>query len=146
MSLSEIPNIVTEEITKKMATWLDQMTHYYKNQIEPPRPEFIVWDEKEKRFSFNWEINRSQYKNKILEGTSEKEIIQEVNAKNKKMRSENKISLALEGSEERGTGKYRRAIELIKSGAPDEVIIKKTMVKPEEILLLKNGLLPGGSD
>ena len=142
MSISEIPNFVTEEITKKIADWLDQMTHYVKNSIEPPKPEFIVWDAKYKKYSFNWEINRSQYKDKILEGVSEIDIIREVNTRNKKMRTNNKMTLALEGSAERGTGKYKQAIELIKTGAPDEVVIKKTKVLAEEIVFLKNGLLP----
>ena len=94
------------------------------------------------RNSFNWEINRSQYKDKILEGVSEIDIIREVNTRNKKMRTNNKMTLALEGSAERGTGKYKQAIELIKTGAPDEVVIKKTKVLAEEIVFLKNGLLP----
>jgi len=85
MSISEIPNIIKEEVVKEIYDWLKQMTYYYRNKIEPPRPEIIIWDKKEEKFTFNWEVDRSQYRDVILKGIDVKEINEQIKLKNKNL-------------------------------------------------------------
>ena len=137
MSISEIPNFLKKENTDTIYAWLKQMTDYWRNQTEPEKPPLIIWDKKENKWSFNWEIDRSQYRDKLLGSRTTQDIRKEVNDRNYKIRKENALDSALEGKEIRGNKKYRLAIEYIKSGITEENIIKKTKITKNEFDIIK---------
>ena len=117
MSLSEIPIYqVDERIIKKSYEWLEQMTYYYRNDIEPPKPEFIIWDEETGKWTFNVEVSWSEYKDKLLNGVSESQIIAEIKNRNKELSVVSKMKMAIDNKEFRGIKKYQKAIELLNSG------------------------------
>lgn len=90
-SISEIPNIPNEKVKKETLKWLEKMTEYYNNDITPEPPELIIWDVKNKRYTVNWEIMYSSYKDKLLEGKTKEDLAELVNAKNKEMRKQKKL-------------------------------------------------------
>lgn len=140
--LSEIPNILKKEVIEEIEQWLAKMTEYYKKDITPPLPELIIWDAKYKKYSFNWEIGRSPYKDLILKEHNVKEanVVEIVNSKNKKMRKDSVIDSVFKGKNVRGTKKYYAALELIKNGASAEEIQKRTGVSFEDIVQMSDRL------
>jgi hypothetical protein len=142
MSISEIPNVVKEKVVKEIYEWLRMMTYYYKNNIEPPMPELIIYDKTRERFTFNWEVERSQYKDKILKGVNQYVILKEIKEKNKNARRDKVIQSAVNGEDVRGTGKYKAALQFIKDGKTDEEIMKKSRLTEEELKILKENIKP----
>ena len=137
MSISELPNIIKDEVVKDIHDWLKKMTYYYRNNIEPPKPQLIIWDIKEQKYQFNWEVNWSAYKDKILEGVNVDKINEEIKEKNKMLRRDKMIKNAVNGDNVRGTKKFNTAIQMLKDGKENEEILKKSGCTQEEVDILK---------
>jgi len=137
MSISEIPNYIKDDVINDMHNWIKKMTYYYRNNIEPPRPEIILFDEKEQKYQFNWEIDRSQYRDKILGDTDVEKVLEEIKAKNKQLRLNRTIEDSFKEETIRGTKKYKIAIGLLRAREDDEVVMKKSKCTQEDVDLLK---------
>lgn len=62
LTLMESPVSLNNQILKEL--WLNditQMTHYYKNNIEPPKEDDLVFNERKQMWEYNWVIMRSSY-------------------------------------------------------------------------------------
>ncbi len=140
MSVSELPNFITEEIENEIHSWIEKMTYYYLNKIEPPKPELVIYDNVRKRYTFNWKVDRSQYKNLLLDGMDEIAINIEVKKMNKEMRQNNLIKSAMNGEDVRGVKKYILAINLLNEKNTDEEIIKKSKITVRELAKIKDSV------
>lgn len=56
-------------------TDVEMMTEYYKTNIEPPKEEDVVWNNRKKTFEINWRLLRSNYLTRIT--GLEKEVFEE---------------------------------------------------------------------
>jgi hypothetical protein len=133
MSISEIPNVIKTEVVKELYEWMDKMMYYYSNKIEPPTPELIIWDKKNKKYGLNWEVERSMYKDKIMGKIQKSDLLDEIKKKNKNIKEKSLMKSAFNGEEKYGNKKYKSAIELIKKKIPLEQIAEKTGVSLELI-------------
>lgn len=128
MSVSEIPNIVTKETEDYIYEWLTKMTEYYKSNTEPPRPEFVLWNKEENKWEFNWEINRSEYKDKILEGVNVENLLARIKSLNADIKVKEKMRKAAKGEKAYGIKKYEAAIAMLDKSMSYEEVMKKTGV------------------
>jgi hypothetical protein len=128
MSISEIPNIIRKEVVNEMFEWLEKMTYYYRNKIEPPKPEIIIWDIRDKKYTINWEILRSDYRDKLLEGVDLDKVEKEVIKKNKELKERELMKSAFKGEDKHGNKKYKLAIDLILQGMSSDEVSKRTGV------------------
>jgi hypothetical protein len=127
MSLSELPNYINDDTLKKMNEWHKQISYYVQNRIEPPKPEIVVF--KEGKYQFNWEIERSDYKDLILSGIDVEKVREEIKYKNKELKDIEMIKLALSGDTEKyGIKKYIKAIELLKQNVDIPKVMKQTNI------------------
>jgi hypothetical protein len=107
MAISEIPNILTDELQKEILDWLEKITFYYKNNTEPPLPELIVWEEDKRQWAFNWEVERSVYRDKIIGGADKIDgILAAVKQKNIVQKEKEKIDMLMQKQDFRGAKKY----------------------------------------
>lgn len=130
MSLSELPNYVEDDVMKDIQEWIDKITYYYRNNIEPPRPEFVIWDVKKKQWGFNWEIDRSPYRDKYLEGTNVDAIKKDIKERNKVLKSKEKVDKAMKNEEFVGIKKYKKSFELIDAGSSVQEVSVKMKIEP----------------
>jgi hypothetical protein len=128
MALSEIPQLIDMKVVEEIYTWLEKMTNYYRNNITPTSPEIIIYDPKVGKYVFNWEVERSEYKNKILEGVDQSHLIEDMKLKNKTLKEREKMRKASEDEDFRGIKKYQSAIEMLNGKTPLDEIVKKTGV------------------
>lgn len=133
MCISELPNMVKEDVKAEIFDWLEKMTYYYNNKIEPPTPEVIVYDIKERKYQFNWRINWSSYKDKIMAGVDLKDIMLKIKGMNKTLQMKALMKSAHLGETKHGNKKYARAIAMLKEGNSLEVVEKKTGVSRDAI-------------
>lgn len=134
MSISELPVSKRKDIYDEMDKWLQTMAYYYHNGIEPNKPDFIVWSDLKEKWVFNWEIERSKYQQKIMEGVDKKDIDKEIKEKNAKLKRESLMDSAMKGDHGRyGVKKYINAIKLLNDGENAENVKKKTNVCDEDI-------------
>lgn len=131
MCLSELPNVVNMTVVKEVFEWVEKMTYYYRNKIEPPKPECIIFDAAEGKYVFNWLIGWSEYKDLILDGKSEEEIGAEIRSRNKTLREKALLKSAHLGETKHGNKKYKTAIDLINKGVSIDDVFKKTNVSIE---------------
>jgi hypothetical protein len=140
MSLSEIFILVREDVIAKQMKWIEEMTYYYNNKIEPPVPDLIVWNPSKKKYEYNWKIGWSEFKDKML-GTETEDSIR---AKVKKMNAETKdaslLEHALKGEKLRGNANILRAIQMLNDGVLYDDIIKKTKISNKTLKELTNKL------
>lgn len=113
LTVMEFSQVITEE---REQAWLDDvklMTHYIKNGITPPKPDFIVFDKRKKIkfqanklkyeiqgcFTHNWEVERSMYLPTITGFDDPKEWIaslkEDIKAKNDALKAEFKTANGL---------------------------------------------------
>lgn len=62
LTLMESPVSLNNQILKEI--WekdIAQMTHYYKNNIEPPKEDDLVFSDRKQMWEYNWTIMRSSY-------------------------------------------------------------------------------------
>lgn len=140
MSLSEIPNYVTDDTMEKMEKWHNEISKFYFNKQEPPKPELVVIQDG--KYQFNWEIERSSYKDKILEGVDVDKIKSEIRKKNADNREIEMMTLAVNGeTQKHGIKKYIKAIELLTQKVDISKVMKQTNVSEIAIkhYLEKNG-------
>jgi hypothetical protein len=120
--------------------WIEEMTYYYNNKIEPPVPDLIVWNPSKKKYEYNWKIGWSEFKDKML-GTETEDSIR---AKVKKMNAETKdaslLEHALKGEKLRGNANILRAIQMLNDGVLYDDIIKKTKISNKTLKELTNKL------
>jgi hypothetical protein len=113
MAISEIPNILTDDLKKEIFNWLEKITFYYRNNIEPPLPDLVVWNEDKKQWTLNWEVERSIYRDKILGNKKIADILNLVQQKNLIQKEKENIDKVMAGKEFRGSKKYNEIKELL---------------------------------
>ena len=140
MSISEIFIGVKEEIIEKQMKWIEEMTYYYSNKIEPPVPDLIVWNPSKKKYEYNWKIGWSEFKDKMLGNETEESI----RAKVKKMNAETKdaslLEHALKGEKMRGNANLLKAIQMLNDGVNYDDILKKTKISNKALKEITNKL------
>ena len=134
MAMSEIPQTIHADIAEEIYTWLEKMTNYYRNDVTPDYPETVLYDPKVGKYVFNWEIERSDYKNKILEGRDQPKLMMEIKEKNKTLKEREKMKKANANEDFRGLKKYRSAIDMLDKGESVDDVLKKTGVPLHALL------------
>jgi len=126
--LSELPNIVKEEKVKELHDWLRKMTFYYRTKTEPPKPELIIFDTRRQQWTFNWQIDRSPYRDKILGDVKIEDLQKEIKNRNSNLKDKEKMRKAVANEQFHGIKKYQRAIQLLNKGKTSEEVLKLTGV------------------
>lgn len=56
---------IFEELEQEVIRDLTEITHYYRNDIEPEKEKLILWDPAGEKFSKNWKVEYSPYLSKL---------------------------------------------------------------------------------
>lgn len=116
MSVSELVNIPKEDQRQERKKWIESITKHYRERIEPPKPEPILFSKERDQYQFNWEIERSPYADMIIPSSDKQKILDEIKKRNKNLKEKRLMEAAFRNEDKFGTKKYKKAIQMILEG------------------------------
>lgn len=134
MSISELPCRIDMDIVKGMYEWLEKMTYYYRNKIEPERPPIVIFDKKVDKYCLNWIVLRSDYKDKFFEGIDQVKLAMDIKKMNKEHKEKSRMKKASINEEFYGMKKYQKAIALLDKSMDAQDVMKATGVPLHALL------------
>lgn len=69
---------IAKELEIEIKKDVEAITNYYRNNIEPPKEELIIWDNGLKKFKTNWKVQYSNYLQKLYTYQNEDGVTKQI--------------------------------------------------------------------